>query len=108
MRKRKTAYFTALREAMPELIKVSTARDSRPVELEMFIAAFSVASEKQEKAADQKTLMLLQRFSGNAGVERARAEFEGAQKIERTLHKDFDGIWRQRFIVASGRRWLSA
>jgi len=60
--------FTALREAMPELVKVSTARDSRPVQLEEFIAAFSVAGEKQEKAAEQKTQKLFERFSGDPDV----------------------------------------
>jgi hypothetical protein len=31
-------------------------------------------------------------FSGNPGVEKARAEFESAQKIEETFYKNFDGI----------------
>ena len=87
-----TAYFTALRAAMPELINIATGKDSRPIQLEEFAAAFSVAGEKQEKAADQRTLMLLERFSGNPGVERARAEFKLAREIEEIFHKDFDGI----------------
>jgi hypothetical protein len=48
--------------------------------------------EKQEKAADEKTLVLLGRFSGNPDVEKARVEFERAQEDEETFHKDFDGI----------------
>jgi hypothetical protein len=36
--------------------------------------------------------LLLERFSGDHDVQKARAEFEGAQKIEETLCKDFDGI----------------
>jgi hypothetical protein len=41
--------------------------------------------------ADQKTMILLKRFSGNPEVEKARAEFESAQKVEESFHKDFDG-----------------
>ena len=64
----KTAYITALREAMPELINVATGKESRPAQLDKYSAAFSIAGEKQEKAADEKTLLLLERSSGNPGV----------------------------------------
>jgi hypothetical protein len=86
----KTAYFTALREAMPELINITKGKESRPVQLEE--SAFPVAGEKQEKALDEKTVTLLERLSGNADVEKARAEFECAQKVEETFHNDFDGF----------------
>jgi hypothetical protein len=33
----------------------------------------------------------LKRFSGNADVEKARAEFERAQKVEEKFHTDFNG-----------------
>ena len=88
----KTVYFWALREAMPELINIGIGKEYRPVRVEEFSGAFSVVGEKQEKAADEKTLMLLERFSGNPGVERARAEFKLAGEIEEIFHKDFDGI----------------
>ena len=42
--------------------------------------------------ADEKTGGLLEHFSGNPDVDKARAEFERAQKIEETFHKDFNGI----------------
>ena len=77
---------------MPELINTATRRKLRPLQLDNFIRAFSVAGEKQEKAVDKKTVTLLERLSGNADVEKARAEFERAQKVEETFHKDFDGI----------------
>ena len=64
----------------------------RPADPGKFPAAFSVAGEKQEKAADQETLILLQRFSGNPGVEKARAEFGRAQETEERFHHDFDGV----------------
>src|SRR5262249_22583381 len=90
--KAKTAYFTALREEMPELINSATRRKLRPLQLDNFIATFAVAGEKQEDAADEKTLTLLERFSANPDVEKARTKFELAQKIEEAFHKDFDGI----------------
>ena len=88
----KTAYFMALREEMPELINIATRRKLRPLQLDNFIRAFSVAGEKQEKAVDKKTVTFLERLSGNADVEKARAEFERAGEIEEAFHKDFDGI----------------
>jgi hypothetical protein len=53
--KAKTAYFTALREAVPEMINIATGREVRPPEVEMFAQTFSVAGEIQEKAADEAT-----------------------------------------------------
>jgi hypothetical protein len=88
----KAAYFKALRAEMPELMKIATGKESRPPELDRFAAAFAVAGEKQEIVADQKTLVLLKRFSRNPGIENARAEFELAQKAEQRFHSEFDGI----------------
>jgi hypothetical protein len=34
---------------------------------------------------------LLKRFAANPDVEKARAEFDRAQKVEEKFHKDFDG-----------------
>ena len=88
----KTAYFMALREEMPELINIATRRKLRPLQLENFIIAFAVGGKKQEEPADEKTLVLLLRFSGNRDVKEARAEFERAGEIEEAFHKDFDGV----------------
>jgi hypothetical protein len=88
----KTAYFTTLRDEMPELINTATRRKLRPLQLENSIVAFSVAGHKQQKVADEKTVTSLKRLSGNADVEKAKAEFERAQKVEETFHKDFDGV----------------
>jgi hypothetical protein len=66
--------------------------DSRPPELDTFAAAFAVAGEKQEMVVDQETLALLKRFSRDAGVAKARVEFEHAQRAEETFHKDFDRV----------------
>ena len=60
-------------------------------ELDKFAEAFSVAGEDQEKAADEATGVLLKRFSRNSDVEKARVEFERAQKVEERFHHDFDG-----------------
>jgi len=35
---------------------------------------------------------LPKRFAGNPDVEKARAEFDRAQKVEEKFHKDFDGV----------------
>jgi len=88
----KTAYIMALREEMPELMNIARRRKLQPLQLDNFIAAYSIAGEKPEKAADEKTVALLERFSGNPNIEKARAEFERAQKTEETFHRDFDGI----------------
>jgi hypothetical protein len=37
-------------------------------------------------------VVLLKPFLGNPDVEKARAEFKYAQKVEETFHKDFDGM----------------
>ena len=87
----KEAYFKALRAEMPELMKIATGKEERPPELDTFAAAFAVAGEYQEKAADEQTQVLLKRFSRNPAVEKARAEFDRAQKIEEKFHHDFDG-----------------
>jgi hypothetical protein len=62
-----------------------------PPALDKFPAAFSIAGERQQKAADEKTPALEEHFSGYPDVEKARAEFKHAQQIEETFHKDFDG-----------------
>jgi hypothetical protein len=51
-----------------------------------------ITAPKQEMVADQQTLGLLKRFSRNPDVEKARAEFEHAQKAEQRFHRDFDGL----------------
>ena len=45
-------------------MKIATGKEERPPEVDTFAAAFAVAGEKQEMAADQETLVLLKRFSG--------------------------------------------
>ena len=85
----KEAYFKALRTEMPELMKIAAGKEERPLELDPFAAAFAVAGEDQ--AADEQTQVLLKRFSRNPDVDKARAEFERAQKVEEKFHHDFDG-----------------
>jgi hypothetical protein len=87
----KEANFKALRAEVPEMMKIATGKEARPPELDTFAAAFAVAGEDQEKVADEETLVLLKRFSRNPDIEKARAEFDRAQKVEERFHKDFDG-----------------
>jgi hypothetical protein len=63
-----------------------------PPELDTFAAAFAVAGEDQEHQADKETAVFLQRFSRNPYVEKAREEFESAQKVEERFYHDFDGV----------------
>lgn len=97
----KTTYFRALRAAVPELTRIAMRRQARPAELDHLAEAFSLAGEKQELMADQKTLSLLKRFSGNPAIEKARTVFERAQKAEEDFHKDFDGLDFSRRYSAS-------
>ena len=85
----KEAYFNALRAEMPELMKIASGKEERLPELDIFAAAFAVAGEDQ--AADERTLVLLKRFSRDPDVGKARAEFDRAQKVEEKYHRDFDG-----------------
>jgi hypothetical protein len=66
----KTAYFAALRAAAPELTNIATGKEARPPEVDKFAAAFAVAGEDQEKAADEQTAVLLKRFSRNPDFKR--------------------------------------
>lgn len=88
----KTAYYQTLRAAAPELMDIATGKEPRPPELDQFARAFSIAGEKQERAADQETTVLLQRLSFDPDIERARAEFDRGQAVEERFHKDFDGV----------------
>ena len=74
------------------MTEITKGRQPRPFELDKFPATFTVAGEKQEKTADEETLALLQRFSGNPGIEKARADFGRAQEVEERFHHDFDGV----------------
>ena len=78
----KTDYYNALRAELPEMTDIATGRQPRPSDLDKLPTAFSVAGEKLEKAADEETSILLQRFSGNPDVKKARVEFERAQEVE--------------------------
>jgi hypothetical protein len=88
MQQRKIAYFSALRTAAPELTNIATRRQARPPELDRLAEAFSLAGEKQEMVADQRTRALLERSVGNSEVEKARTEFERAQKVEEQFHRN--------------------
>jgi len=84
--KAKTAYFTALREAVPELEDIATGQEARTPEVDMFAQTFAVAGEDQEKMADKETLVLLKRFEGNPDVEKAKVDFDRAQKVQERFH----------------------
>jgi hypothetical protein len=76
---------------VPELEDIAMGQEARPPEVDMFAQTFSVAGEKQEKAADEATAILLKRFEGNPDVEKAKVDFDRAQEVEERFHYDFDG-----------------
>jgi hypothetical protein len=55
----------------------------RPPELDTFAAAFAVAGEDQEKAADEATAVLLKRFSGNPDVQKRGRNSSARKKSKR-------------------------
>jgi hypothetical protein len=88
----KTAYYQALRAAVPELTDIATRKKPRPPEVDQFAQAFSVAGEKQEMVADQATAALLTKLPFNSDIEKAKAAFAQAQSVEPRFHHDFDGV----------------
>ena len=85
-------------------MNIATGREARSSEVDKFAEAFSLAGEEQENLADEETTVLLKRFSGNPDIEKARTEFEHAQKVEEQFHKDFDGV---DFTNRSGQKSLN-
>jgi hypothetical protein len=77
--------ISRLRAAAPEMMKIAVGKEERPPELDTFAAAFAVAGEDQERTADEKTTILLKWFLSNPDVEKARSEFNRAQKIEEEI-----------------------
>ena len=88
----KTAYFKALRAEMPELLKIAMGLEARPPKLDTMAEVFAVAGGKLETVAEEETRVWLKRFAGNPDIEKARMEFERAQKVEERFHKEFDGL----------------
>jgi hypothetical protein len=88
----KRSYFEALQAALPILTNAQRDNEERSPEIDKFAAALAVAGEEQEKMADQETSALLLRFARDPRVEKARVEFERAQKVEQAFRKDFDEL----------------
>ena len=59
----KTAYFTVLREEMPELISIATGREPRPPALDKF-AAFFNRRRKTAKDGGRRDAVLLFELAG--------------------------------------------
>jgi hypothetical protein len=78
----KISYYTALREAMPELANIATGREPRPPQGDKFRGAFEPAGGIREIAAEKATEALLQRYGADPDVQKAAAAFDQAHKIE--------------------------
>ena len=88
----KTAYFEALRAALPILTSAPASEEERSPEIDKFAAALAVSREEQGKTADNQTLALFGRFPHDARTEKARVEFERAQKAEQSFRKEFNAL----------------
>ena len=95
-RKRKAASLQFEPNASPSIGSVNGEEQWKPYGahpvLDKLAPALSIAGEPQQKAADEKKGALLEQFSADPEVEKARAEIEHAQEIDETFRKDFDGI----------------
>ena len=99
-----------LRVAMPELMSIAIRKEARTSALDKFAASFSVAGEKQAIRAEYETRVLLDRFSwGSLRLQKARAEFENAQKIEQGLRISMEStsLWnRSLYLFANHVFWI--
>jgi hypothetical protein len=59
----KTAYFYALRAEVSELIDIATSKETRPPEVDIFVAAFVVAGEEREKVEKTVAPLLFQQLT---------------------------------------------
>jgi hypothetical protein len=87
----KLSYYTALREAMPELADIATGREYWPPDLGKFRDALDPAGALREIAAEKATEALLRRYGAIPDVQKAAAEFDQVHKIEERFVKDFEG-----------------
>jgi hypothetical protein len=88
----KTTYYQALRAAAPELTDIATGKKPRPPEVDQFAQAFLVAGEKQEAVADEATVVLLRKLSGNSDIEKAKAALSQALSVQEQFNHDFAGV----------------
>jgi hypothetical protein len=53
---------------------------------------FRLPGEKQEKVADEATVALLTKRSGNSDIDKAKAALSQALSVEERLNHDFAGV----------------
>jgi hypothetical protein len=58
-------------------MKIATGKEERPPELDTFAARSLSLAKIKEMVADQETLALLKRFSGNPDAEKAKQQSAG-------------------------------
>jgi hypothetical protein len=73
------------------LTDIAAGKKPRPPEVDQFAQAFPVAGEKQEKVADEATVVLLRKLPLNSDIEKAKAALDQAQSVEEKFHRYFDG-----------------
>ncbi|MBV9390405.1 MAG: hypothetical protein JOY96_00785 [Verrucomicrobia bacterium] len=90
-----TAYFEALRAAIP-VVEKSTAHQESSLQLQAFAAAAALANDEQAEIADKYTLAFFRRLPRNAETDRAWLEFQHAQRAEAKFHDYFSLSSRKR------------
>jgi hypothetical protein len=113
----KISYYTELRVAMPELTNIAMGREPRPQEVDRFRDAFQPAGEIREIAADNETVALIERFSGDPEVQKAVRNSTMLRNLKRLSSKISRGktlpdatlqCLLEEFKSRSFSRWRSA
>ena len=87
----KIFYYSAFREAMPEITGFVTGSDPRPPHMARFGDVFDPGGKIRKGAAEDETAALLKRYSALPDVQKAATEFDQAKGIEEQFLKEFEG-----------------
>jgi hypothetical protein len=87
----KIFYYSAFREAMPEITSFVTGREPWPPQAAKFRDVFNPGGESRKRGAEDETAALLQQYSALPEVQKAAAEFDLAKGIEEQFLKEFEG-----------------
>ncbi len=90
-----TAYFEALRAAIPIVEKSATHQESSS-QLQAFAAAAALANDERAEMADKNTLAFFRRLPRSAEVDQAWLDFQHAQRAEAKFHNYFGWSSRKR------------
>jgi hypothetical protein len=87
----KIFYYSAFREAMPEITSFVTGGEPWPPQAAKFRDVFDPGGKIRKGAAEDETAALLKQYSALPDVQKAAAEFDLAKGIEEQFLKEFEG-----------------